>query len=48
MSEARRKEIERFVQIVYTITERGNSVEIKKKKDGSLMLYEVRKSIPDR
>ena len=33
------------LRAIQTITQRGNSAEIKKKTDGSLTVYEVRKSI---
>ena len=48
MSEEKKREIMKCVKMVYSITERGNSAEIKKRKDGTLAVYEVQKSIPVR
>lgn len=48
MSEQKKKEIMKCVELVYSITERGNSAEIKRKKDGTLAVYEVQKKIPAR
>lgn len=34
-----------MIEIINAITERGNNAEVRRKKDGSLTVYEVKKNI---
>lgn len=34
-----------LMEVISTITDRGNNAEVRRKKDGSLTVYEVKKSI---
>lgn len=34
-----------LMEIISTITDRGNNAEVRRKKDGSLTVYEVKKNI---
>lgn len=34
-----------IIETIYGIVKRGNSVEVKQRKDGSIVVYEVKKSI---
>lgn len=34
-----------LMEVISTITDRGNNVEVRRKKDGSLTVYEVKKNI---
>lgn len=34
-----------LMEVISTITDRGNNAEVRRKKDGSLTVYEVKKNI---
>lgn len=34
-----------LMEVISTITDRGNNAEVRRKKDGSLAVYEVKKNI---